>query len=206
MEKVKVTKEQAGEIKDHVSRNSEDLVFKLHLSNPNGWTGTSKVLNGMDITTMAKALYIGYEIEPEFKVGDWVVVTFDLHNSYGQIKQITKVEKSCAVGRDVYFELDGGGCYYPNEIKHATTEEIKQEKERRWWAKHGREVWELKMGDTLINKNDRYSCDVKFVEGSDPTGTLLVNGRKDEFIELIEDLKKEYIVFCFKKDRLDLSN
>src|SRR5699024_11169044 len=32
--------------------------------------------NEMDLDTLIKALYIGYEVEPEFKVGDWVVHEF----------------------------------------------------------------------------------------------------------------------------------
>lgn len=191
MEKVKITKEQAEAIERGIKIYGKDRVMNDH--EPDGvWVGNLVKLNGLTKSEIAKSLYIGYEIEPEFnvEVGDWIKDT-----STGALVEIINQQHRNNIMDERY-----------TTKRHATPEEIEQEKERRFWANHGRKPWELKMGDTLINKNDRYSCDVKFVEGSDPTGTLLVNGRKDEFIELIEDLKKEYIVFCFEKDRLDLSN
>lgn len=87
--------------------------------------------------------------------------------------------------------------------RQATPEEVKGLKDFEWWHKRGRIPWELKEGDTLISKNDPHTCDVKFVEASDTSGTLLANGIKDEYIDDISVLKEKYEIFCFVEDRKD---
>lgn len=70
---------------------------------------------------VAKALYIGYEVEPEFGVGDWVVR--DDKESIGKIIKMYP---------DV-IETDLGNGFYgrSKDYRHATESEIAAEKGRR---------------------------------------------------------------------------
>jgi hypothetical protein len=64
---------------------------------------------------------------------------------------------------------------------------------------------DLKMGDILISK-EPHSCTVKFVEGADETGVLLVDGVKDEYFEPYEFhlIGEKYKFLCKKEDRQDI--
>src|SRR5699024_11265270 len=85
----------------------------------------------------------------------------------GMISKITKVSGRSAL-------LEGvNNCWWGfSQIRYATESEIAAEKERRFWNRHGREVWELKQDDLLISRNYPNSGDIKIVEASDETGTL----------------------------------
>ena len=63
----------------------------------------------------------------------------------------------------------------------------------------------VKEGDLVIRKG-KHSCDIRFVEGADETGILLVNGIKDEFYEPKEfDLfEATYQMLCRRESRLDI--
>src|SRR5699024_246812 len=83
-------------------------------------------LGDLSLNELIKALYIGYEIKDEFKVGDWVV-----HSNGNVIRQIEKVEHdhvNVTDGEDGYI----WGISY---IRPATPSEIAEEKERRTDAK-----------------------------------------------------------------------
>lgn len=74
-EKVRVTQEQADAIEYLTTKGfwSQEELIKLQ-AEKFVWEGPrAKGLNGMPLLTFVDALRIGYEIEPEFKVGDWVV-------------------------------------------------------------------------------------------------------------------------------------
>lgn len=60
-------------------------------------------------------------------------------------------------------------------------------------------------GDVLIGVG-KHSCQVKFVEGADESGVLLVDGIKDEFFEPEEVhlIAEKYQMLCKKEDRKDL--
>jgi hypothetical protein len=60
MEKVKLTKKQA-EALETVNHISKAEVIELHIENPDGWA--HECMNGMNLDTLIRALYIGYEIE-----------------------------------------------------------------------------------------------------------------------------------------------
>lgn len=64
---------------------------------------------------------------------------------------------------------------------------------------------DIKAGDVLISK-ETHSCKVKFVEGADETGILLVDGIQDEFFEPEEFhlIKEKYKLLCKKEDRKDI--
>ena len=199
MEKVKLTKEQVTALEKAINDYGIDTTMNDH--SPHNWGGFLSPLNELKIHQMARALYIGYEVEETFEVGDWVVYDNGVERGYGyKTNQIKDVD-----GQKAYF--DEGRTMYLTSLRHATPEEIATEKQRRWWAKHGRDVWELKENDLLISKHDKHSCQVKFVEAADEYGVLLVDGIKDEFYEGEHDLQilqDRYKVICFAENRKDL--
>ena|SRR5699024_1514479 len=147
-------------------------------------------LGDLSLNELIKALYIGYEIKKEFKVGDWVVNTI---SNYGGIvrkagRKILEVEMT--YGKE--FVLWG-----EKFTRHATPQEITEEKQRRWWAKHGREVWELRKGDVLKSENTRLIYGIADVKDS---SILFVNESKFKTKNMI---KRFYKVLCFAEQRLD---
>ena len=101
------------------------------------------------------------------------------------------------------FRSDGYHKFNNSDIRHATPEEIAEEKERRLFAEHGRKKWELKRGDILIDESGH----TRIVRGStDAHGFLDEN--KVHFMdgdwEIFEYVKKIYKVACFAEKRLDV--
>src|SRR5699024_9365619 len=155
--------------------------------------------------------------EPDFKVWDWVVVTFELHETiYGKTKMITHVEESCSVGDKYCYKLDGEGSVYKNEIRHATPSEIAEEKRRRCWAKHGRDVNEYRVGDIIMEcdgyfgvitelpkehpsqeRDDDMSDESNYYVKIDPDWRPC-----DYQTRHVEDLK----IVCFAENRLDVKD
>lgn len=185
MSKVVLTKEQAEAIETLKKEKSFREIIWLNL-NANTWGGTyvekpKRIIVKMNFDDLIKALYIGYEVEPEFKAGDWVVNT-----SSGYIKLIENEREANFLNND-YIKY--------HELRHATAEEIATEKERRWWEKNGREVWELKEGDILISKKTDKVYEVGLV--SDNVTQLNVS------FYHINDVKQDFKVACFAEQRLD---
>ena len=197
MNKVKLTRKQAKELEYYKLRGEEQIDYLVNVHH-------NKLRPDLEISKLttseiAKALYIGYEIEEKFKVGDWVIES-DTELAC-RITGITNVNGRISYG------IEGRGYLLGDElIRLATPEEIAAEKERRWWAKHGRYVWELREGDCLIRRHNPHTCNVKFVEAADEDLILLVDGIRDETYETKNDLevmKKKYEVFCFVEGRKD---
>ncbi|WP_336822979.1 hypothetical protein [Sporosarcina sp. USHLN248] len=105
--------------------------------------------NGACADKLLDALRTGYEIEDEYKVGDWVI--WDDRSGIAMINSLHLREKDKWVS-DVY------DCWEDKNkiIRHATTEEIKAEKERRKWAKIGRKPGEFRDGDLGISEHGNY--------------------------------------------------
>src|SRR5690625_6736521 len=86
MGKVKLTQEQADVVEDALgfSGTRERLVeefIKYRLLN-DVWTAEClQVLNEFTTEKLIKTLYIGYEVEPEYSVGDWIVVDYGEHGT-----------------------------------------------------------------------------------------------------------------------------
>src|SRR5690625_6571403 len=77
LKKVRLTKEQARAVEVFKDNN---LTLKDY-----AYENLSEELDPIQILgidKMARALYVGYEIEPEFRGGDWVVRTVDLEEHY----------------------------------------------------------------------------------------------------------------------------
>lgn len=128
MEKVVITQEQANAIEwvmkfsDKSSTVEEHIEYRLEES---GWKlDDLKPLNELSTDYLIRALYIGYEVEPEFKVGDWVVCEVP----EGASSNIYKVTDNAgySVNLDNMY-----GNFKKNKIRHATESEIAEEKERR---------------------------------------------------------------------------
>jgi len=146
MEKVKVSQEIANAIKNI---KQPEGAIEHHVMRRNFVTEKKKALNSLTLDELIRAIYVGYEVVEKFSKGDWVVVTFELHATiYGKIKKITDVKESLAAGHDVYFNLEGDGVVYQNEIRHARPEEIEiaEEKERRT---------DKKLDDLLLNLSNK---------------------------------------------------
>src|SRR5699024_7830001 len=133
-----------------------------------------------------------YEVESEFKVGDWVV---DVYEGITRIDSKEKEGLWIGEGTLTWVNYDGE-CY--ERLRHATPEEITKEKQRRWWAKHGREVKELKKGDVLIDAhNDVYVVSKNM--------TLIELGINQSFLISYDRIGKgDYEVLCFVEDRKDI--
>src|SRR5699024_10634960 len=95
-----------------------------------------KTFHSISVDDLIKALYIGYEVEPEFNGGDWVHVSWSNNNP--SVHKVIKTGVRSTCGNKNGIEIDWGGSPTPplDIIRHATPEEIEQEKERRWWKSH----------------------------------------------------------------------
>ena len=116
-DKVKITHEQAEKIKEwHLHTGYLSILLKLHVNNA---LASSNCLQSLTLDELARALYVGCEVEPQFEVGDWVV-----HDNRN-IAKIIYID--CGI---IYIDNDGintVSMYY----SHATESEIAEEKERR---------------------------------------------------------------------------
>src|SRR5690625_1933474 len=136
MKKVVLTQEQANAIEAFrilEQNNKQILKYNFHKLPEIDKDTFAEPINEMDFDTLVKALYIGYEVEPEINVGDWV-----LKNEIDKTLQLDEINVNAL---NEYKNME--------HIRNATDEEIAQEKERRWSKKHNRDVWELKEGDVL---------------------------------------------------------
>ena len=189
MEKVKLTKEQVTALEEAIHGYGIDITMNDH--SPHNWGGRLSPLNELKTHQMARALYIGYEVEETFEVGNWVVYDNGVERGYGyKTNQIKDVDEQKA-----YF--DEGRTMHITRLRHATPEEIAEEKQRRWWAKHGREVFEFKTGDLInhagiIIEVEKPEDDLVRVKINESRGTLP------------EKLYQGIEVICFAEDRKDL--
>lgn len=181
MSKVKITKEQEGAIKEWtMSESAMGKCLKLHST---GELSESKCLYELSTIELAKAFIEGYEVTEEYKVGEWVKSL--VNGSIGTVTQ---------VGSD-YLKYDNRYSNKLHAFRHATEEEVTQEKERRFFAKHGREPWELKQGDLLSRNNASYT--VWLVEAD----RVVFN--EFAIIRTWEDVKENFRVSCFVEQRMD---
>lgn len=188
MGKVVITKEQADEIKRLLQRGETRksiVLIKVY-----DWFHKSLIVNSMDLDLLICALYIGYEVEPEFKSGDWV-----FNKKSKRIAKISLFGVDEAGARVDDFESDT--VYQVDEIRHATQEEIEQEKERRWWKKHGRKPWEIREDDVL-----KYLGDLYIVDWFDSENVSFDEGPM-EYMESFNYVKENFRVLCFAEKRLD---
>lgn len=141
--KVKISQEQADAIERYLKCHDhcDVTIINSHASGAIRMLGAYQALDNMSVYTMSRAILSGYEIELEFKTGDWVV--------YNSLEGIVIGQLQKCIFDD--FRVDradkDGMSFYPNEWRHATNDEIKKEKERRMWKTIGREVGEFRERD-----------------------------------------------------------
>ncbi len=186
MEKVKLTHEQAKAIETAITEFGKDRVIDGVLGK---WLGELSSLNDLKPSEFARIMYgAGYEVEPEFKVGDWVM--HEIGELLGEVTRIYEDELEAT-------RLGDGYIWNEKYVRHATQEEIAEEKQRRWWRKHGRDVYEFKAGDLI-------KCEDTTSEVESPEEDLIwikMNGAKGT---LPEKLYQGIEVICFAEDRKDI--
>ena len=196
MEKVKLTREQAEAIEELLKLRTKESIAR-EKANPfsliSGYINESSrlVFKDMAFDTLIKALYIGYEVEETIKIGDWVKVNWRDKNP--TIHKARRVNNAFAI-------IDGeqANTEPPMRIiEHATPEEITEEKQRRWWAKHGRDVWELRENDILY-------YDDEFKEVEEVTDICAIMLSSERVYIPLETIKSKYSVACFAEDRKDI--
>ncbi len=101
--------------------------------------------DGCNADRLLAALVNGYEIEPKYKEGDWVHVSWS--NGGASVHKVLKIGVRSIGGDLDGIAIDAGGNPKPplRIVRHATAEEIAHEKEQRKWA-------EIKPGDVVISQ------------------------------------------------------
>ena len=129
MSKVRLTEKQVEALEQAKEGRGKDKVM-------NGiggkWYRELEPLNDLTPSQMARALYIGYEVEPTYTKGDWVITE---GGTVGEVYMNSDVRTT--VHLDVHQERSDGMVTVARAVKtddilrHATPEEIAEEKERR---------------------------------------------------------------------------
>lgn len=126
-----------------------------------------------------------YEIKPKFKTGDIV------NDGYGGIREVDQVDEDgiylYTTHQNIGKEWIGNRFVNYKRIKHATSEEIAEEKRRRFWHENGRECGDFRKNDVIYNKH--------FGEVDVVTSNLILPNYKDK-----------YEIICFAHDRKDIKN
>ena len=149
-EKVKVTAEQA-EAFDRITKkySIERIIRDWIKSEYDKFLPHNECLRELSLEEFMRILYIGYEVEKEYAVGEWVV----FRNISGQ----TVTAKVIAVqygNERIQFDSISGWQPIAYVVRHATPEEIKAEKERRVWAGIGRKVGQFMYGDVGVSHSE----------------------------------------------------
>ena len=192
MEKLKITREQEKAIEWYRENFTNEGAIQDFIRDRH------PALSEFTTEQFALLFLEWYEVEPEFKVGDWVIFTDEPEDEpiFGRINKNMIVEWDDDVTNN-YDEIQK--LYKEGHLRHATPEEIAEEKERRWWAKHGRDVWELREHDILVFEGDSYNVD--FIK--EGTGRVIF---KDALSREFEEVKQRFRVACFAEDRKDVKN
>ncbi|MBD7984430.1 hypothetical protein H9649_07555 [Sporosarcina sp. Sa2YVA2] len=161
IEKVKITAEQAEMLKAYkrisdkeTGKKLNDLEFFIEMRHT--FVDSFECLKGFTIEEFAKLLYVrnSYEIEPQYKVGDWVV-----NSANGRFAKVERVAPD-----RVWVDDEKARYFLKSSLRHATPEEIKAEKERRVWAGIGRENIGFKQGDVAVDKAGYFYTDKSDIE------------------------------------------
>ncbi|TFJ92157.1 hypothetical protein [Lentibacillus salicampi] len=185
-EKVKVSAEQAEAIEKY-KRDLEKSHWQQRMNKIRTEATFEKCLLGIPTPDFLRALYYGYEVEPEFKRDDPVMVKWKGEDK----EELWHVMKAWDSIVEIYDELGNFSTAGYNIVRHATETEIAEGKERRWWARHGRGVWKLQRGDVLAKVIDNFPVIVVYESDFNKFGA--------------DELSQMYKVLCFAENRLDRS-
>lgn len=151
-EKLKVPQSVADAIEKY--KTEQVRLFNLAKQDGQRFPSWGQALEGLEVDDFVSALYNGYEVEEEYKVGDWAKFH---HHGDTWIAKIKAIKQGTQTGKDMYLpdaEIHklAVNRYY-HYVETPSPEEIKAEQERRTWAKIGREVQEFRIGDMgVLNK------------------------------------------------------
>lgn len=155
MEKIQITKEQDKAIKFLLERRnewSEERLIRYHANRNDKWVSPSlQCLNDLPLNDLCLRLYApdSYEVIPQFKVGEWLFISKETtYTVKDEIRKIAGVQNGTIKLEDNWYIG-----IHSEYIRHATPEEIQQEKKRRFWDKLGREVDEYKEGDIVAYRD-----------------------------------------------------
>ena len=129
MDKPVITQIQAERIREWEHR--ETLLLSFHVKKI--LSKRSKPLQSLTLDELARALYVGYEVEVEVKVGDLII---DKNDNYKTVIEITEIETFHLFGN--WSDERGqetGICIMTEYARHATESEIAAEKGRRMDSK-----------------------------------------------------------------------
>jgi len=198
MEKVKLTREQAEALEKAVNRYDKDLTVVRHAERYLLEEDERK-LTELTTVEIAKALYIGYEVEETFKVGDLVKCNWGSGEYEDKVYEIVNISSV----KDREIEINWLDNPYPMKewLRHATPEEIAEEKQRRWWASHGREVWELRKGDVIEKLCSPYEFEAWEIVSTD--GQYIYAKNFNKINPKTAQMDVNYKVICFAEDRKD---
>ncbi len=146
-------------------------------------------LGDMSLREFYDALRFGYEVEPDYKVGDWIYQE--------ATKTIAKITGFNSEGDRFNIDHKKIVSVHISTIRHATPKEIAIEKERIFFENHGRKPWELKFDDIL-----RSSFGIDKVWHVHDDGRIELSGSSEKFT--ISAIKEMYRVACFAHERLDV--
>jgi len=189
MGKVKLTMEQVNLIEDQRNKMEDYKIVKFFANEVGESSGK------FHIDELIRALYVGYEVEEEFKEGDWVFPTRLYSAETSVYKVVETMHRSIKLDHGFsHFELMG-------DFRHATDEEIATEKQRRFWNGNDRETNEFRANDLFSTKDGTIYEVAEFSKGSPyPVNFINSSGNKDSY-KLTAGLK----VVCFAEDRKDIN-
>lgn len=101
-----------------------------------------EVLLEIDVDTLIKALYIGYEVDDSYHVGDWLFVFTDNEMFVAKVIEI----------RNEVTVFDNGKVLHDFKYRQATKSEIIETKIHRKWRSIERNVNELRVDDVVWYK------------------------------------------------------
>ncbi|WP_405101614.1 hypothetical protein [Oceanobacillus sp. FSL H7-0719] len=196
MEKVKITQKKADAIEYllKVRGWSRESIALGEIKRDAQWVdGTPEEgMRGFLDEELLKALYIGYEAEPEFKENDWVT---DIKTG-----KIARIDHRGYDGELAWVDDDEKNFF--DSPRHSTPSEIAEEKERRFFAEHGREPWELKKNDILNDRRENCTVTIAKVIDKEVMTVLFTNGDWEFYNNIVED--SDWRVACFADKRLDV--
>ncbi|MDM8098699.1 hypothetical protein [Oceanobacillus oncorhynchi] len=147
MEKVKLTQEQVVALQ-RFSNDSAVIKRAVHgFDSPH-----HKCLEKLTLDELCRVLYTpnSYEVIPQYKVGDWV------NYDNGMVSNPRYITNLISEVDDHYVYFDEIKCMPIKQIRHATPEEIQEEKKRRFWDKLGRDVDEYRVDDFIVDTEGDY--------------------------------------------------
>src|SRR5690625_4962432 len=150
MNKVKLTNDQAKAIEKLKGGKFYINAYPVEYKVKHSFKGKLEALNSLTTDEFIRALYIGYEVEPEYKVGDWI--KSKLGKGIGKIIDMN----------DTWYWTDFG-LTVPKEddvIRYVINKEIAKEKQHRLDGKRDKMLLEL-------TDYERERLTVKLAEGNE---------------------------------------